>query len=96
MIKKLSTNSSSSLSLLVNSLKGLYSIFVYLLYAKTIFFNLQSGLTSVDPCVAQLLLITYEIYKSFYCNPPADMTGIFFDISKAFDKVRYMEYVVAY
>ena len=43
----------------------------------------QSG----DSCVAQLLSITHEIYKSFDCNPSADTRGIFLDISKAFDKV---------
>ena len=40
-----------------------------------------------DSCVAQLLSITHEIYKSFDCNPPADMREIFLDISKAFDNI---------
>ena len=35
----------------------------------------------------QLLSITQEIYKSFDCNPPEDVRGVFLDISKAFDKV---------
>ena len=39
------------------------------------------------PCVAQLLSITHDIYKSFDCNPPADTRVIFLAISKAFDKV---------
>ena len=42
-----------------------------------------------DSRVAQLLSIAHEIYKKFFCNPPADTRGIFLDISKAFDKVWY-------
>ena len=34
-----------------------------------------------------MLSVTYEIYKCFDCNPPADTRRIFLDISKAFDKV---------
>ena len=45
------------------------------------------GFIPGDSCVAQLLSITHEIYKSFDCNPPADTRGIFLEISKAFDKV---------
>ena len=40
-----------------------------------------------DSCVAQLLLITPEVYKSFDCNPLAYTSGIFLDILKDFDKV---------
>ena len=39
------------------------------------------------PCVAQLLLITHEIYKRFDFNPPQDIRRTFLDISKALDKV---------
>ena len=45
------------------------------------------GFIPGDSCVAQLLSITHEIYKSFDCNSPADTRGIFIEISKAFDKV---------
>ena len=31
--------------------------------------------------------MTYEIYKSFDCNPPLDVRGTFLGIFKAFDKV---------
>ena len=31
--------------------------------------------------------VTHEIYKSFDCNLPQDITGTFLNISKAFDKV---------
>ena len=40
-----------------------------------------------DSWFAQLLSVTDEILKSFDCNPPTDMRGIFLDISKAFNKV---------
>ena len=52
-----------------------------------LFTDCQSGFIPGDSCVAQLLSITHEIYKSFDCIPPADTRGTFLDISKAFDKV---------
>ena len=39
-----------------------------------------------DSCVAQLLLITHEIYKGFDFNSSVDIR-VFLDILKAFDKV---------
>ena len=62
------------------------SLFSYFMQNKR-FTECQSGFIPGDSCVAQLLLITHEIYKSFDCNPPTDRRGIFLDISKAFDKV---------
>ena len=62
------------------------SLFNYLMQNK-LFTECQSGFIPGDSCVAQLLSITQEIYKSFDCNPPADTRGIFLDILKAFDKV---------
>ena len=47
----------------------------------------QSGFLPGDSCISQLLLVTFEIYKSFDCNPPLDVRGTFLGISKAFDKV---------
>ena len=47
----------------------------------------QSGFMPGDSCVAQLLLITPEVCKSFDCNPLAYTRGIFLDILKDFDKV---------
>ena len=47
----------------------------------------QSGFRPSDSCGYQLLSILHEIYKSFYCNPPKDVRGIFLDLSKAFDRV---------
>ena len=49
----------------------------------------QPGFMPCDPYVARLLSITHEIYKSFNYNPSVDITGVFLDISKAFDKVWY-------
>ena len=45
----------------------------------------QSGYRPGDCCVNQLLAITHKIYKSF--NEGFEVRGVFFDISKAFDKV---------
>ena len=50
----------------------------------------QSVFRSGDSCVHQLLSITHEIYKSFDANPLLEVRGVFFDISKAFDRVWYV------
>ena len=47
----------------------------------------QSGFKPSDPYEYQLFSIVHYIYASFGFNPPLDVTGIFFDISKAFDRV---------
>ena len=47
----------------------------------------QSGFLPGDSCIAQLLSIIHEIQTNFDTNPPADVRGVFLDISKAFDKV---------
>ena len=52
-----------------------------------LFRDCQSRFIPGDSCVAQLLSITHEIYKSFDCNRPADTRWIFLDISKTFGKV---------
>ena len=61
------------------------SLFNYFKQNK-LFTECQSGFIPGDSCVAQLLSVTHEIYKSFDCNPPQDIRGTFLDISKAFDK----------
>ena len=58
-----------------------------ILHKKKLFTDCQSGFMSGDSCVSQLLSNTHEIYKSFDCNPPADIRGVFLDILKAFAKV---------
>ena len=59
------------------------------LMQNKLFTDCQSGFISSNSCVAQLLSVTHEIYKSFNCNSPTDTRGIFLDISKDFDKVWY-------
>ena len=43
----------------------------------------QSGFRPSDSCEYQLLSIVHDIYKSFDCNPPLEVRGIFLDIFKA-------------
>ena len=65
-------------------------IFNYLLnyfIQNKLFTECQPGFIPGDSCVAQLLSIMHEIYKSFDCNSPYDIRGTFLDISKVFDKV---------
>ena len=45
----------------------------------------QSAFIPGSSCVLQLLHITQVIRKSFHCNSPEDVIGVFLDISKAFD-----------
>ena len=45
----------------------------------------QSGFRSGDSCINQLLSINHEILNAF--DEGLEVRGIFFDISKAFDKV---------
>ena len=45
----------------------------------------QSGFKTGDSCINQLISITHEIYKSF--DDGYEVRGVFFDMSKAFDKV---------
>ena len=47
----------------------------------------QSGFRPSDSCINQLLAITHEIFEAFDCNSPLEVTSVFLDISKAFDKV---------
>ena len=47
----------------------------------------QSGFLPGDSCIAQLLAIVYEIQTNLDSNPPADVRGVFLDISKGFDKI---------
>ena len=40
-----------------------------------------------DSPINQLISITHTIFKAFDCNPPLDVCSVYFDISKAFDRV---------
>ena len=67
--------------------------FERLMYNETFGFFLDKGLISAnqsgfkpgDSCINQLLLITYNIYKSF--DDGYEVRGVFIGISKAFDNV---------
>ena len=62
------------------------SLFNYFLHNK-LFTPSQSGSLAGDSCIAQLLSIIHEIRSVLDENPTANVTEIFLDISKAFDKV---------
>ena len=47
----------------------------------------QSGFKPGDSCINQLFSFTHGIYASF--DEGYKVRGVFFDISKAFDKVSY-------
>ena len=55
--------------------------------------DVQSGFRPSDSCEYQLLSVVHDIYKSFDCNPPLEVRGIFSDISKAFDRVWHDELI---
>ena len=56
-------------------------------HQNQLFTKCQSGFLPGDSCISQLLSIVHEINSSFDCNPTIDVSGVFLDISKAFDKV---------
>ena len=66
------------------------NVFEYLTTNKLIS-NTQSGFKPGDSCVNQLLSITHEIYHSL--DNGLEVRGVFFDISKAFDKVWHADRV---
>ena len=45
----------------------------------------QSGFKPYDSCINQLFPITHQIYNSF--DDGCEITGIFLDVSKVFDKI---------
>ena len=47
----------------------------------------QSGFRAVDSCINQLISITHNIFRLIDTNPSLKVSGIFLDMSKAFDKV---------
>ena len=49
----------------------------------------QPGFRPGDSCIYQLLAITHDIFSSFDCNASLETRGVFFDISKAFDRVSH-------
>ena len=49
----------------------------------------QSGLRPGDSTINQLLLITQKIYAAFDEVPSKETRAVFFDLSKAFDRVSH-------
>ena len=47
----------------------------------------RSGFLLSDSCVNQLLSIVHKLYKAFDAYPTLETSGVFLDMSKAFDKV---------
>ena len=56
-------------------------------HKNELFAKCQSGFLPGDSCVSQLLSIVHDINSSSDCDPTQDVTGVFLDISKVFDKV---------
>ena len=76
----------SSLFKISGSIPGLiYNHLFEFFIANELISSNQSGFKPGDSCINQLLSITHEINKSF--DDGYEVRGVFFDISKAFDKV---------
>ena len=87
--KKLSTNISIAnlrkvLERLLYNSNWIFWIFEFFIQNNLIIPN-HSGFKIGDLCINQLVSITHEIYKSF--DDGYEVQGVFFNISKAFDKV---------
>ena len=52
-----------------------------------LFNNNKSGFRPSDSCINQLVAITHNIFNAFNANPSLEVRGVFFDLSKAFDRV---------
>ena len=67
--------------------KCIYDTLYNYFEGNDLFSKSQSGFRKGDSCVSQLLSITHETFRGFDANPSLDTCGLFWDISKAFDKV---------
>ena len=56
-------------------------------HKNKLFTKCQSGFLGDISYISQLFSIVHDINSSFYCSPTNNVSGIFLDISKAFDKV---------
>ena len=61
-----------------------------LLYCR-FFLKCQSGFLPGDYCILQLLSIVHDINSSIGCDLTIDVSGVFLDISKLFDKILHDE-----
>ena len=65
-------------------------IFMYLFnyfHKNELFSKHQSGFLPSDSSVSQILSIVHDINSSFDCDPTQDVSGVFLDISEAFNNV---------
>ena len=74
-----------------NSIKINSDSIMKLLNENKLLCHAQSCFIPSDSWECQMLLIFYDIYKSFDCNPPLEVGETFLDISKAFDRVWHDE-----
>ena len=56
-------------------------------YQNQLLTKCKSGFLPGNSCISQLLSIVHEKNSSFDCDSIIDVSGVFLDISKAFDKV---------
>ena len=54
---------------------------------NNLFTSNQSGFRPCDSCMHQLLSFMHEMYEVFNANPSLDVTRVFLDLSKTFDRV---------
>ena len=54
---------------------------------NNLFNDNQSGFRPNDSCIHQLIAITHNIFSEFDANPSLEVRGVFFDLSKTFDRV---------
>ena len=67
--------------------KCIYDTLYNYFEGNDLFSKSQSSFCKGDSCASQLLSITHEIFNGFDANHSLDTCEIFFDISKAFDRV---------
>ena len=57
------------------------------LHDNNLFNSNQSGFRPNDSCIHQLIDITCNIFSAFDANPSLEVSGVFLDLSKAFNRV---------
>ena len=74
----------------VNAFKKLISKELFKFFEdKNLLSKHQLGFRPSDSCTYQLLAVAHDIFSSFDHNPFLETSGVFLDISKAFDRIRY-------
>ena len=54
---------------------------------NNLFNNNSSGFRPSDSCIHQLFVITHKIVSAFDASPSLEVRGLFFDLSKGFDRI---------